>query len=329
MDGFILPGTFLHPLPCPRCVGLVVYCELCTVAAVCPDGDTAVKVFHAVLGKAYPRGASVFSSTSRRPGCGLWTLLAMLHALRHSLRLANCTGTVPALVFASLEAGTIVNEAVRQVKRLLYSSPFRRTDGTSIVRCHKVVEPVMVDGVYSVGHAIVYGLSKDIQPHMRHLRRTAEVFDFSLVVVGMSQRRNVAPRCHTKEACAPAGTCASMGISIVAPVLFEVMRMDRPPLVSHQAPLLAGILHQHNAVFTGRDPARKVVIAVSKAIWMEICSRRHHERRSRSRQRGPEQHTRVSRAPFMGARPGLPKFQALSFRYRSHANYAGTPFRSA
>ena len=110
----------------------------------------------------------------------------------------------------------------------------------------------MVDGVYSVGQAIVYCLSKDIQPHMRHLRRAAEVFDFSLVVVGMSQRRNVA-------ACAPAGTCASMGISMVAPVLFEGMRMERPPLVSHQAPLLASILPQHNAVFTGRDPARKVV----------------------------------------------------------------------
>ena len=63
IEGFIPPGTFLHPLPRHRYVGLVVYCEPCTIAAVCPDGDTAVKVFHAVLEKAYPRGASVFWST--------------------------------------------------------------------------------------------------------------------------------------------------------------------------------------------------------------------------------------------------------------------------
>ena len=116
----------------------------------------------AALGKAYPRGLQ----SCRARGCctpshGKGGTFAMPRSLRRSLHLANCVATDPALMFAALEAGTVVHEVLRRAKRLWCCSPCRRTVVTSVTTCHALVVRLW-----------------DLQPHMWYLRRNTEVFDF-------------------------------------------------------------------------------------------------------------------------------------------------------
>ena len=116
---------------------------------------------------------------------------------RRSLRLANCTATVPALVFALLEA----HEAVRQANRLLVRPS----------RHHEVVGHMFrLCSRYCDRRWSFF----DFQPLMRHLRQDAEVFDFTLVRT--RPRSDMAPRSHSEGACAPTGTGASLSYLVVA-----------------------------------------------------------------------------------------------------------------